>query len=92
MTSSPNDFAAEVMATLIKRNTKFCGLHPKCLEILLDGGIKIWFAGDNGTEEQRKAITILNDPVVDNAYIMGDSNVVADICQQIVDAHNVRYS
>jgi hypothetical protein len=83
MTSTANDFAADVMATLIKRKVTLRGLHPKYLEINLDGSIKIWFAGNN----ERKAITILNEPSIH----MADSNVISEVCEKIIDSNNARY-
>ena len=89
-TSQPNDFAADVMATLIKRNVTLRGLPPQSLEVLMNGSVKIWFAGDVAGKPERKAITI-HGADMDNQYLMGNSNVIAEMCEQMIDHSNARY-
>ena len=84
--SRPNDFAAEVMATLIKRKVTMKGLRPSHISLNVDGSMKIWF-GENGNA---KSLTIL-DVGIDGAYVMGQSDVVADMAEKMIDHSNSRY-
>lgn len=84
--SQPNDFAAEVMASLIKRKITLRGLPPASVQVNLDGSLKLWF----GVDGNSKALTI-HDAGINGAYALGRSDVVAEMAEAMIDHSNARY-
>jgi hypothetical protein len=83
--SQPNDFAADVLAELQRRKTKFRGCQPQFLEYLPGGDLKMWFYGRRNGRPWRGGVTILARADVNTAYVRGNVNAFVEACEQIID-------
>lgn len=87
--SKPNDFAEDVLNILKRRKVTFHGCPPWSLE--QEGPtVKIWFAGDRKGKQWMGAITVIA-PDADNALATGDSNILAELCEKIIDDNQMRF-
>lgn len=89
-TSQPHDFAADVLDMLKRRKVTFRGCNPDYLEIFIDGRLKMWFAGNRNGKPWAGGLTLIN-PQIDQAVYYGDSGVIADLCEKIIDDNSARY-
>lgn len=90
--SQPNDFAADVLDILRRRNITFHGCKPDYLEQKADGDVKIWFYGHREGRPWKGGITLLRRSDIDSAVATGNSQIFAQICEQIIDETNTKYN
>lgn len=84
-----NNFAADVLDTLKRRKVTFHGCTPWYLE-QMGANVKIWFAGERKGKEWMGGVTIISQDA-ENALATGDSHILAEICEKIIDDNNARY-
>lgn len=86
--SKPNDFAEDVLEQLKTRKVTFRGCPPWYIE--LNGTkAKVWFYGYRNNKPYAGGITIMAD--INNAIVTGNSKMLAELCEKIVDHSQVRF-
>lgn len=88
--SHPSDFAADVLDILKHRKVTLHGCHPDYLEMFIDGSLKMWFKGHRNGKPWAGGLTLIN-PAITQAVHFGNSNVIADLCEQIIDDNHIRF-
>lgn len=88
--SQPSDFAADVLDILKRRKVTLYGCQPDYLEVFLDGRLKMWFTGFRKGNLWNGGVTLIN-PEINQAVYYGDSNVIADLCEKIIDDNHIRF-
>lgn len=88
--SQPGDFAADVVDILRRRRVTFHGCAADYLEVRLDGSLKMWFKGHRNGQPWAGGLTLIN-PDISKAVYFGDSNVIAELCERLIDDNHVRF-
>lgn len=84
-----NEFALDVLEILKSRKVTFHGCPPWYLE-QHGTTAKMWFAGHRKGKEWAGAITVMA-PDVENSLAVGNSTVLADLLEKIIDENHTRF-
>lgn len=89
--SQPHDFAADALEILKRRKVTLHGCAPDFIEIFLDGSIKIWFMGLRDGKPWRGGLTIMDADPVEQAIYFGRPEIIAELCEKMIDHSNSRF-
>ena len=90
--SKPNDFAADVLDILRRRNVTFHGCKPDYIEQRSNGECKLWFYGHRKGVAWAGGITLNSRSDIDTAVALGHSESFAEICEKIIDETNTKFN